>query len=415
MNFLTLLKLGWRNIWRSKLRSLVVIFSIIIGVWGGLLILGIMYGLNNQRMDIAINGYIGNVQIHNENFLDDYAIKHVINNIDKYENFLSKDSRVKAYSKRIVLSGMLSNSNGSSGIQVLGVNPSSEKNVTKIYSKLIEGEYFKSKKNNTILVGKKIADKLNLKLKSKVVVTFQDEKNNLVSLLFRVEGIFRSGNSMFDESNVYVKNQSIRDNLVNFIGFHEMPIVIYENIETDSSLDLTDALKKDLKKIDNTNIIQSWDDIAVELAYANRMISAFLYFFMLIVISGLSFGIINTMLMAVLERKRELGMLMCIGMTRLKIFLMISIETLFLALIALPFGLIFSYFMINYFSVNGIDLSIVAAGLENFGIGTMLYLKLPLNYYYEIGLMIIVITIISSVFPSIRALKINPIEASKNI
>ena len=414
MNFLTLLKLGWRNIWRSKLRSLVVIFSIIIGVWGGLLILGIMYGLNNQRMDIAINGYIGNVQIHNEKFLDDYAIKHVINNIDKYENFLSKDSRVKAYSKRIVLSGMLSNSNGSSGIQVLGVNPSSEKNVTKIYSKLIEGEYFKSKKNNTILVGKKIADKLNLKLKSKVVITFQDEKNNLVSLLFRVEGIFRSGNSMFDESNVYVKNQSIRDNLVNFIGFHEMPIVIYENIE-DSSLDLTDALKKDLKKIDNTNIIQSWDDIAVELAYANKMISAFLYFFMLIVISGLSFGIINTMLMAVLERKRELGMLMCIGMTRLKIFLMISIETLFLALIALPFGLIFSYFMINYFSVNGIDLSIVAAGLENFGIGTMLYLKLPLNYYYEIGLMIIVITIISSVFPSIRALKINPIEASKNI
>lgn len=414
MNFLTLLKLGWRNIWRSKLRSLVVIFSIIIGVWGGLLILGIMYGLNNQRMDIAINGYIGNVQIHNEIFLDDYAIKHVINNIDKYENFLSKDSRVKAYSKRIVLSGMLSNSNGSSGIQVLGVNPSSEKNVTKIYSKLIEGEYFKSKKNNTILVGKKIADKLNLKLKSKVVITFQDEKNNLVSLLFRVEGIFRSGNSMFDESNVYVKNQSIRDNLVNFIGFHEMPIVIYENIE-DSSLDLTDALKKDLKKIDNTNIIQSWDDIAVELAYANRMISAFLYFFMLIVISGLSFGIINTMLMAVLERKRELGMLMCIGMTRLKIFLMISIETLFLALIALPFGLIFSYFMINYFSVNGIDLSIVAAGLENFGIGTMLYLKLPINYYYEIGLMIIVITIISSVFPSIRALKINPVEASKNI
>ena len=136
---------------------------------------------------------------------------------------------------------------------------------------------------------------------------------------------------------------------------------------------------------------------------------------MLIVISGLSFGIINTMLMAVLERKRELGMLMCIGMTRLKIFLMISIETLFLALIALPFGLIFSNFMINYFSVNGIDLSIVAAGLENFGIGTMLYLKLPLNYYYEIGLMIIVITIISSVFPSIRALKINPVEASKNI
>ena len=94
---------------------------------------------------------------------------------------INKDERVVSYSKRIVLNGMLSNSNGSYGIQVKGIDPEQETKVTDTYEKIIEGEYFKSKRDNTILVGKKLADKLNLKLKSKVVITFQDENYELTS------------------------------------------------------------------------------------------------------------------------------------------------------------------------------------------------------------------------------------------
>lgn len=408
MNLLTLIKISWRNIWRNKLRSLVVIISIVFGLLGGIIIIAMSYGLNEERMNNAVDTYLSHIQIHNNLFSEDYNIKHTINNLDIIEKAINEDERVVSYSKRIVLNGMLSNSNGSYGIQVKGIDPDEEIKVTNTYEKIIDGEYFKSKRDNTILVGKKLADKLNLKLKSKVVITFQDENYELTSLLYRVEGIFRSGNSRYDEMNVFVKNKSITKNLPGFNGYHEMPILL-------SDIELRGKVKKDLIPISSDNIVEGWDDISKELAYANEMLSAVLYIFMMIILSGLSFGVINTMLMAILERRKEIGMLMSIGMNRYKIFMMISFETIFLSLIALPFGLITSYIIVEYYSVVGIDLSVVEAGLENFGVGTRLYFKVPNEEYFYVSLMVFFISIFSSIFPSIRALKINPVEATKTI
>ena len=408
MNLITLIKIGWRNIWRNKKRSVVVILSIILGLYGGLIIVSLMTTLNHQRMDTAINTYLADIQIHNKNYSNEYSIIDTIPNVQDLEEILKNDSRVKAFSKRAVINGMLSNSTGSYGVNVLGIHPDDEIKVTKVYSKMVEGEYFVSKRANTMIVGKKLADKLNLKIRSKVVIAFQDTNGNITSLLYRIEGIFRSGNSMFDDYNVFVKNNSIFSNLPDLNGYHEIPILTTYN-------DITKSLKFDLQKINDSIDVKSWDDIAVELAYANKMMSSFLYIFMLIVLSGLSFGIINTMLMAVLERKKEIGMLMSIGMTKIYIFLMICFETVFLSLVSIPFALLITYFTVDYFSVVGIDLSVVASGLENFGVGSMFYLKLPSEYYINLSMLVIFISFISSIFPAIRALKINPAEATKSI
>tara|TARA_Y100001949_G_scaffold174970_1_gene183615 strand:+ start:4435 stop:5661 length:1227 start_codon:yes stop_codon:yes gene_type:complete len=408
MNILTLIKISWRNVWRNKLRSIVVIFSVIFGLLGGIIIIAMSYGLNEERMNNAVEAYLSHVQIHNKQFSEDYNILNTIDNLSQIEDVIKNDNRVVSYSKRIILNGMLSNSNGSYGIQVKGIDPEQEKMVTNTFEKIIEGEYFNSKRDNTILVGKKLADRLNLKLKSKVVVTFQDENYDLTSLLFRVEGIYRSGNSRYDESNVFVRNDNIKKNLPAFSGYHELPILL-------TDINLRNEVKKDLSKISEENIVEGWDDISKELAYANEMLAAVLYIFMMIILFGLSFGIVNTMLMAILERKKEIGMLMSIGMNRYKIFMMISFETIFLSLVALPVGLFSSYLIVEYYSVVGIDLSIVEAGLENFGVGTRLYFKVPNQEYFIVSLMVFIISLISSIFPSIRALKINPVEATKTI
>jgi len=408
MNILTLIKISWRNVWRNKLRSFVVIISVVFGLLGGIIIIAMSYGLNEERMNNAVETYLSHIQIHNKSFSEEYNIKYTIDNLEGIENAINNDSRVVSYSKRIILNGMLSNSNGSYGIQVKGVDPIEEVKVTNTYEKVIEGEYFKSEKENTILVGKKLAERLNLKLKSKVVITFQDENYELTSLLYRVEGIFRSGNSRYDEANVFVKNVSITKNLPNFSGYHEIPILL-------TDIELRNQVKNDLISKNSNNLIEGWDDISKDLAYANEMLAAVLYIFMMIILSGLSFGIVNTMLMAILERRKEIGMLMSIGMSRFKIFLMISFETMFLSIVALPIGLILSYSIVEYYSVVGIDLSIVEAGLENFGVGTRLYFKVPNQEYFIVAIMVFVISIISSIFPSVRALKINPVEATKTI
>ena len=408
MNILTLIKISWRNVWRNKLRSFVVIISVVFGLLGGIIIIAMSYGLNEERMNNAVETYLSHIQIHNKSFSEEYNIKYTIDNLEGIENAINNDSRVVSYSKRIILNGMLSNSNGSYGIQVKGVDPIEEVKVTNTYEKIIEGEYFKSEKDNTILVGKKLADRLNLKLKSKVVITIQDENYELTSLLYRVEGIFRSGNSRYDEANVFVKNNSITKNLPNFSGYHEIPILL-------TDIELRNQVKNDLVSKNSNNLIEGWDDISKDLAYANEMLAAVLYIFMMIILSALSFGIVNTMLMAILERRKEIGMLMSIGMSRFKIFLMISFETMFLSIVALPIGLILSYSIVEYYSVVGIDLSIVEAGLENFGVGTRLYFKVPNQEYFIVAIMVFVISIISSIFPSVRALKINPVEATKTI
>ena len=413
MNLITLIKIGWRNIWRNKKRSMVVILSIVLGLYGGLIISSLMITLNSQRMNTAINTYLADIQIHDKEFSREYSLSDTISNIHYLEEKLKKDNRVKAYSKRVVINGMLSNSTGSYGVNVLGINPKSEIKVTNVYTKIIEGDYFKSKRSNTMIVGKKLADKLNLRLRSKVVIAFQDVNGDITSLLFRIEGIFKSGNGMFDDYNVFVKNSAIFSNIPDLKSYHEIPILTINGGVTTNSVN--ESLKLDLQKINNTLDVKSWNEIAVELAYANQMLSSFLYIFMLIVLSGLSFGIINTMLMAILERKKEIGMLMSIGMTKIYIFLMISFETVFLSLVAIPFGLLITYITVDYFSVSGVDLSVVGSGLENFGVGTILYLKLPIKYYINLSLLVILISSISSIFPAIRALKINPAEATKSI
>ena len=156
MNILTLLKISWRNVWRNKLRSLVVIISIIFGLMGGIIIIAMSYGLNEERMNNAVDTYLSHIQIHHKSFSEDFNIKNTIDNLDLIEDVINKDERVVSYSKRIVLNGMLSNSNGSYGIQVKGIDPEQETKVTDTYEKIIEGEYFKSKRDNTILVGKKL-------------------------------------------------------------------------------------------------------------------------------------------------------------------------------------------------------------------------------------------------------------------
>ena len=130
-----------------------------------------------------------------------------------------------------------------------------------------------------------------------------------------------------------------------------------------------------------------------------------------IILIALSFGIINTMLMAVLERKKELGMLMSVGLNKRKVFLMVVFETIFISLVAAPIGIFLSYMLISYFGNHGIDLSSVGEGLEELGIQTRVYTKLSFRNYINISILTLVVTFLSSLIPARRALKLNPAEA----
>ena len=130
---------------------------------------------------------------------------------------------------------------------------------------------------------------------------------------------------------------------------------------------------------------------------------------------ALIFGIINTMLMAVLERYKELGMLMAIGLNKVKIFSMIVLETLMLAAVAAPIGLGASFLTVYLLQDTGIDLSSFAKGLERFGMETTIFPVLDIGQYARISLAVFITALLASIYPARKAINLKPVEALHKI
>ena len=243
-----------------------------------------------------------------------------------------------------------------------------------------------------------------LDIKKKIYLTFVDENGDQQRIKLKVEGIFKTASTLFDRTNIYMKRGDLQSLLANRSAIHEIGIMC-------ENLNVVDSKVDALNKRFTNNKIESWGQIAPELAYAQEIMGSFIYIFMGIILVALSFGIVNTMLMAVLERKKELGMLMSVGLNKRKVLSMVVFETLFISLVAAPIGIFLSYSFISYFGIHGIDLSSVGEGLEELGIGTRVFTKLSLNNYINVTILTLVVTFFSSLIPSRRALKLNPAEA----
>jgi len=404
----TIIKIAWRNIWRNKLRSSIVILSIVLGIWAGLFIMAMTLGLNEQRMNGAVNTYLSHVQIHNPKYIEDPNLKYSLSNPDEIIKTIETNPKIKVYAKHVLATGMANTAGGASGIQIVGIYPEQEQKLTTISQKLVDGTYFTKFKKNPVVIGEKLAKKLKLDVKSKLVTSIQDINNDIITSSFRVEGIYKTQNSIFDESTIFVRAEDLKTitSLTNQI--HEISILC-------QSIDQTDEVVAELQSSIKKDKVESWKKISPELGYAQEMMGTMIYFFMGIVLMALAFSIINTMLMAVLERKKEIGMLMAVGMTKRKIFLMITFETIFISMVATPIGMALSFITIEYFGKHGIDLSSVAEGLSSLGIGSKIYTFLPAELYINITLLTLIIAFLASLFPAKRALKLKPTEAIGSI
>ncbi len=130
-------------------------------------------GMVDQRINTAIKTESSHIQIHHKNYLNNPDKKFLIANTDSVVQVINTVPGVKATSSRIIMNTMIQSPTTGSGVKVTGIVPEDEKQVTNLYSKLIEGSYFEDGKRNPIVIGKKLADKLKVKLKSKVVITFR--------------------------------------------------------------------------------------------------------------------------------------------------------------------------------------------------------------------------------------------------
>jgi len=404
-----IVKISWKNIWRNKLRSSLVIISVILGLWAGTFLMAYIFGLMEQRVEDAIGYEISHLQFHHPEYLKDNGPQFSIQNSEQLVKNLVDNEKVKAVSGRVLAYGMVAAPSVSSGGKIIGIHPQEEQQVSQLANLIVEGEYLVEGDKNKVIIGQKLADKLKVKIRSKIVLTFQDSNHNIVAGAFRVKGVFKSHNSSIEERNLYVSSADLKNLMQTNNQVHEVAVLLHES-------DLVPSFINSRKQNYQHLEIKSWSEIAPELAMLVNSIDQYMVIFLIIILLALSFGIVNTMLMAVLERSREIGVLMAIGMNKFRLFTMIFLETLFLVGIATPLGLLLAYASINYFGSTGIDLSgLYAESYAAMGFPMMIHPNLTIEYYIQVVILVSLTALLAAIYPAYTALKLDPVKAIRKL
>jgi ABC-type lipoprotein release transport system permease subunit len=395
--------ISWKNIWRNKLRSFALLMAIFLGVSCGLIMAGLASGMVNQRFKSLIEKQISHIQIHSPGFMQERESALYLQD----ENFLRKSidtiSTLQAYTFRTLSNGMLASGHNTTGVNIIGVNTKEEKIITGFEQNILEGSFFESDRTNTIIISQKTARKLQVKIGGRLVLSFQDLNGDITSGAFRVEGIFRTSNSGYDETHVFVESSDLQS-LLGHTVYHQVAILL-DNYE--DAPYMATKLSGELGEYD----IQSWSGLSPELRILLEQGNFSVFIFMIIILIGLAFGILNTMLMAVFERTRELGMLLSVGMTKGRVFSMIVLETVFLSLIGGMGGIGCGWILISVFEQKGINLSGFSDALAEFGYEAIIYPEISSVALVGITALVLLTAVLASLFPAFKALSLNPAEA----
>lgn len=399
-----LMIISWRNVWRHPARSGVLLCAIIAGLWAGILVSAWTNGLLEQRINRVIQEELTHLQIHHPNYLTEREPAMYVEQSEGISHLLSSDERVTGFTLRTKSDGIIQSPLTSSGVQIMGVLPDREREVTIFHQNLIKGEYLNAETRNPILMGRGLAEKLNVDVGNRIVLSFQDLNNEFTSGSFNIVGIYYTGQPAFDEYKVYVSANDLSDLMSSEQIYHEIAVML-------SNAELSSELADELNQQFNNIKAATWTELSPELRYMTDSGSSYSFYVMIVIMFALAFGILNTMLMSIFERMRELGMLMAIGMGRAKVFIMIMTESVMLTFTGAAVGMLFAYWTVEFFSERGFDLTSVGGdSLKEWGYDAIVYPKIGGEEYIMIAVLVIVTALLAAVYPAIKALSLNPGE-----
>ncbi|MBF0299558.1 MAG: ABC transporter permease [Oligoflexia bacterium] len=406
-----LIKLAWRNIFRNKRRTILSGLAIGVGLAAMMFADALIVSLGETMVHSATVNFSGNAQIHKKGFLKDFEVEKVI--ADNYNNKLllnlQKEELIKSFAPRVVSYGMLTSTSDANNIMLYGIDPEMEKKVSKISEVIIKGTNLDTnlniKESRKILVGKKLADNLNIDVGDRVVVTVvRSITGDLSQEMFRIGGIFSFGIREMDE-NIAFMNINVAQNLLN-IGnnIHEIALNFKDiNIAAQEKLPFKEKYSQ------NGNETLGWNKMFKDLATILNFTQFSLFILTIILFSVIAFGIMNTLFMSLYERMFEFAVLRAVGTRSKLVATMIIYEALILALISTVVGIIIGVIFIYIFSHQGIDYR----GIEyaHLVFKDKIYPHFRLIQFIIYPLCLIIFTMLVGLYPAFYAASIVPAKA----
>lgn len=464
--------ISWKNVWRNRVRSIIVIAAFTVGLFGAVFAVAAFTGMAERRVKTALGSEVFHIQAYKPGYTLNDETEYVLNYPEETQRKLEALPGITGSSPVIRITGMAATPGASAGIIISGIEPDGYLKVSSLNQQLQAGD-FPEAGERQILLGKKLAKTLKMvnyqisdtllqlleeagldeeaatglasmrdqlyrterdfeeaveehlqqkpgrkllyelkegalqyKLRRRVSLTFQHTDGSLTGGVFRLAGVYRTSNSGFDAAHVFVPQSLLR----NIVGLQEgeahMIAVMTEDAAT------VETVQTQLQTVFPDWDIQNWKTLKPDLEMMAGMMNQFMIIFVVIILFALGFGIVNTMLMVVLERTKELGMLMAVGMNRRRIFRMIMLETLSLAITGAVLGLAVTQVVVSLTARKGIDLShLFGQGFEAMGISAVVYPHLSGGNILQVILLVILTGILASVYPARKALRLNPADA----
>jgi ABC-type lipoprotein release transport system permease subunit len=396
--------LAWRNLWRNYRRTLIMVLAIAIGVWAMIFMSALMRGMTDQMVRNGLNTLPGEVQIHHLDYRRDPS---VVNSMTPPEGALLEvlqQPPVAAWAGRVRVPAVISSERGSRSVLLLGVEPAAELALGSLPEEILEGRMLEGVNDRGLVIGESLARRLETELGKRVVIMSQDPDNNVVDRGARVVGIYRARLQGSEDRFVYAGRAVLQE----MLGIGEQ---LSEIAVTGNDYRHVDAWYPRVAAAAGSELeVMSWTQLDGFLSSMLATQDGFTLVFMVVVFLVLSFGLVNTLVMAVFERVREIGLMQALGMRPGMILGQILLESLYLLCLGLALGNLLALATILPLE-SGIDISSVAQGMEMMGMGTTLYPALYVRDMLMSTAIVVGLGLLASFAPAWRASRLDPVAA----
>lgn len=409
------LRLAWRNLWRNKRRTLITLLTVSFGVFLSVTFTGVGGYMYTLIIDSGVKAGLGHLTVQKEGMQENPSLKKRIRGWEKARE-LALEKGATAAVPRIQGPAMFSTATRSLGGLFVALDPAMETGSTSQFlESLKEGAMFEGPEGEGAVIGAKMAEKLKLKLGKKMVVTFTDIHGETASLLTRISGIFKTGVDEADNALVLLPLNSAAQGLGYAPG--EVGALAVFLKDQRGAKGMAEILRQELALQDAE--IMTWTETQRDLAELVKVDKAFNYFFQLVLGLLVAIGILNTVLMSVMERKREFGVMLALGLSPGLLFRLVVLESLCLGLAGLGLGSLLSTPWVLFLAGPGLDLSASVAP-DGIDAGSVLikpiyHILLYPQHAAVIGLTLLTLTLLAGIYPAWKAGRVPPLESIRNL
>ncbi|MCB9030101.1 MAG: ABC transporter permease [Deltaproteobacteria bacterium] len=404
-----MLKLAWRNIWRNSRRTILTVLAIAFATS----ILQFFVSIQLKSYDAATKSAIaltlGQLQVQKKGYLEKPQIRATIEDPLSLESKIKSLDRVEHTSIRSIGFALISSEKRSYGLQVIGIMPEKEKLVSSVSGLIKKGEYLDSTSTNDCVIGEILAKNLKVDIGDEVTILGQGKDGSLAASVATIRGIFDSGTKDFDRVTMFIPYKTFQDvfsmqNSAHSIVVMGMRLKDLEQIQSK----IEELLKNE------TNLVSlRWDQLMPGLKQSIELDMSAGWIFYLTLVLIVTFSIVNTFLMSVLERSREFGIMLAIGARTPRIMGMVVIESILLTLVGIFLGVLIGSGVITYFSIHGFTVPGAEEIAKLWNLPIRIYPELTIRVILTAPLMILTTTFIGVMYPVLKILWLKPLEAMR--